>query len=65
MVWALQTGLPMAALSIVGGQWRLTAEERQRLMTTLVPWAIQAGSRCADLMCLQYEKHFQVGPTVV
>ena len=29
-------------------------------MTDLVPWAIQAGSRCADLMCLHYENHFQV-----
>ena len=50
----------MAALSVLGAQFRLKAEDRSRLMTDLVPWAIQAGSRCADLMCLRYENHFQV-----
>ena len=50
----------MAALSVLGAQFRLKAEDRSRLLTDLVPWAIQAGSRCADLMCLRYENHFQV-----
>ncbi len=58
----LQTGLPMAALSVLGAQFRLKQEDRSRLMTDLIPWAVQAGSRCADLMCLRYESHFQVPP---
>ena len=51
----------MAALSVLGAQWRLKSEDRAFLMTELVPWSLQAGTRCADLMCLDYEDHFKVG----
>jgi len=56
-----QTGMPMTALSVVGASWRLKAEDRSRLVNELLPWAVHAGSRSADLMCLYYEKHFEVG----
>ena len=50
----------MAALSILGAQWRLKSNERAFLLAELLPWAVQAGTRCADLMCLDYEQHFKV-----
>lgn len=56
----VQTGLPMAALSVAGAQWRLRPEDRMRLNTQLLPWALRAGSGCADLMCIYYEEHFSV-----
>ena len=58
--WWLQTGLPMAALSVAGAQWRLKPKERVRLNTELLPWALRAGNHCSDLMCLYYEEHFKV-----
>lgn len=59
----LQTGMPMTALSVVGASWRLKAQDRSRLINELLPWAVHAGSRSADLMCLYYEKHFEVSRT--
>ena len=52
--------MPMTALSVVGASWRLKAGDRGRLLSELLPWALQAGSRSADLMCLYYERHFEV-----
>ncbi|CAL8467615.1 g7153 [Coccomyxa elongata] len=57
----VQTGMPMTALSVMGASWRLKAEDRSRLISELLPWAVHAGSRSADLMCLYYEKHFEDG----
>ena len=56
----LQTGMPMTALSVLGGQFRLKAETRAELYRDFLPWALRAGFRSADLMCLYYEKHFEV-----
>ena len=50
----------MPALSVLGASWRLKPEERSLLLGTYVPWALHAGSRSADLMCLYYERHFEV-----
>jgi ubiquinone biosynthesis protein COQ4 len=52
----------MTALSVVGASWRLKAADRGRLATELLPWALHAGSRSADLMCLYYERHFEARP---
>lgn len=58
--WAhAQTGMPMAALSVAGAQWRLSARDRGCLATELLPWALRSGMRCADLICLPYERHLQ------
>ena len=57
-----QTGMPMAALSVAGAQWRLSARDRGRLATELLPWALRSGMRCADLICLPYERHLQARP---
>ena len=59
---ARQTGLPMTALSVVGAQWRLKPEDRRVLIREFLPWAVRAGARSADLMCLYYEEHFEVSP---
>ena len=56
----MQTGMPMPALSVLGASWRLKPEERSLLLGTYIPWALHAGSRSADLMCLYYERHFEV-----
>lgn len=55
-----QTGMPMTALSVLGGQFRLKAPARAQLYQDFLPWAVRAGFRSADLMCLYYEKHFEV-----
>eukprot|EP00891_Asterochloris_glomerata_P007861 jgi/Astpho2/7861/fgenesh1_pm.00117_%23_26_t len=55
----VQTGMPMTAVSVLGGQLRLKQETRARLFWEFLPWAVRAGSRSADLMCLYYEKHFE------
>ncbi|KAK9817023.1 hypothetical protein WJX72_008485 [[Myrmecia] bisecta] len=55
----VQTGMPMTALSVLGAQWRLKPEQRARLLSEYVPWALRAGARSADLMSLYYEEHFQ------
>ena len=49
----------MAALSVAGAQWRLSARDRGRLAMELLPWALRSGMRCADLICLPYERHLQ------
>ncbi len=59
-VAGLQTGMPMTALSVLGGQFRLKAQTRAELYQDFLPWALRAGFRSADLMCLYYEKHFEV-----
>ena len=52
----------MSALSVAGASWRLSAAERAFLATSYLPWALEAGSRCADLMSLYYERHWHVSP---
>lgn len=56
----MQTGMPMTALSVLGGQFRLKAQTRAQLYQEFLPWAVRAGFRSADLMCLYYEIHFEV-----
>lgn len=56
----MQTGMPMAALSVLGGQFCLKSQTRAQLYQDFLPWAVRAGFRSADLMCLYYEKHFEV-----
>lgn len=54
----LQTGLPVAALSATVGSLRLTAEEREVLMNSYLPWAVQMSQQSAYLMNVYYEKEF-------
>lgn len=56
----VQTGLPMAALSVAGAQYRLKERSRGVLRRELLPWAYRAGTSCEDLMCLYYERHLEV-----
>ena len=51
----------MTGLAVVAGEWRLKAEDRRVLNTVFLPWALRAGTRAADLMCIYYEKHLEVG----
>jgi len=55
----VQTGLPMTGLAVLGGQSKLSAEDRQVLWNSYLPWAAKTGLRCADLMSIYYEHHFE------
>jgi ubiquinone biosynthesis protein COQ4 len=54
----VQTGLPSAGLAVAGAQLRLSRQDRAALWSVLVPWAARAGGRCADLIAIYYERHF-------
>lgn len=51
-------GLPSAAAAVVGAAWRLAPADAAWLATTALPWAVRAGGRTADLVCLDYEGAF-------
>jgi ubiquinone biosynthesis protein COQ4 len=56
-----QTGLPVAALSCTVGSLRLNAAERDILVRTYLPWAIQMSNNNRGgcfLMNVYYEKEF-------
>jgi len=55
----MQTGLPMTAMAVVAGEWRLSAEDRKTLNEVYLPWAAKAGASAADMMTLFYEHHFE------
>ncbi|EHA8591874.1 putative Ubiquinone biosynthesis protein COQ4, mitochondrial [Cocos nucifera] len=50
--------LPMCLMSVFGGSARFSEKQRARFFQHYFPWAMQAGVRCTDLMCVYYEKHF-------
>lgn len=54
----VQTGLPMAGLAVVGGPWKLPAQQRALLSRVYLPWAIRSASNADRLICLHYEEHF-------
>ncbi|PSC76530.1 ubiquinone biosynthesis [Micractinium conductrix] len=54
----VQTGLPMTGLAVLAGEWRFTPEDRALLNREFLPWALRAGARAPDLMCIYYEKHW-------
>ncbi|RUP47834.1 coenzyme Q biosynthesis protein Coq4-domain-containing protein, partial [Jimgerdemannia flammicorona] len=56
--WA-QMGLPMTALASLFGPLRLTSEERNRLFTRYVPWAVQCAVGSKFLMNVYFEKWFE------
>ncbi|KAI7845489.1 hypothetical protein COHA_001036 [Chlorella ohadii] len=55
----VQTGLPMTGLAVLAGEWRFKPEDRALLNREFLPWALRAGARAPDLMCIYYEKHFE------
>ena len=50
-------GLPVAVLSSLIGPLRLTSDERRRLRSTYIPWAVKAARACHPLMNVYYERH--------
>ena len=50
--------LPMCMLSIIGGTVKFHEKQRAIFYQHYFPWALRAGVRCTDLMCVYYEKHF-------
>ena len=55
---AAHLGLPSAGAAVVGAAWRLSPSDARWLAGTALPWAVRAGGRCADLLCLDYEGAF-------
>ncbi|XP_073271410.1 ubiquinone biosynthesis protein COQ4 homolog, mitochondrial-like [Primulina huaijiensis] len=51
--------LPMCALSVMGGTARFSERQRKLFYQHYFPWAIRAGMRSTDLMCVYYERHFE------
>ena len=49
----------MTGLAVLGGQTKLSTEDRQILWNSYLPWAAKTGLRCADLMSIYYEHHFE------
>ncbi|KAD2393614.1 hypothetical protein E3N88_40591 [Mikania micrantha] len=57
--------LPMCFLSVIGGTARFNDKQRSLFYTHYFPWAVQAGMKSTDLMCVYYEKHFHEDLEVV
>lgn len=61
----MQTGLPLAALSAIGGSLGaasgLSAKEREILIDIYIPWAIRVGGNMQKnaLMCVYYEEELE------
>nr|GMD16779.1 ubiquinone biosynthesis protein COQ4 homolog, mitochondrial [Ipomoea batatas] len=53
-----QMMLPMCMMSVVGGTARFREKQRRLFYQHYFPWAMKAGLRCTDLMCVYYEQHF-------
>nr|GLL32180.1 ubiquinone biosynthesis protein COQ4 homolog, mitochondrial [Ipomoea trifida]GMD15300.1 ubiquinone biosynthesis protein COQ4 homolog, mitochondrial [Ipomoea batatas]GMD19758.1 ubiquinone biosynthesis protein COQ4 homolog, mitochondrial [Ipomoea batatas]GMD35145.1 ubiquinone biosynthesis protein COQ4 homolog, mitochondrial [Ipomoea batatas] len=53
-----QMMLPMCMMSVVGGTARFSEKQRRLFYQHYFPWAMKAGLRCTDLMCVYYEQHF-------
>jgi ubiquinone biosynthesis protein COQ4 len=54
----LQTGLPMCHLSVIGGQWALSASDRNILRTVYLPWAAECHRNCSPLFTVYLEQYF-------
>ncbi|KAG7671332.1 hypothetical protein Ndes2526B_g02172 [Nannochloris sp. 'desiccata'] len=54
----LQTGLPMTAMAVAAGEYRMKPEDRNQMNKIFLPWAVRAGAQAADLMTIYYERHF-------
>ncbi|KAK4357989.1 hypothetical protein RND71_023599 [Anisodus tanguticus] len=50
--------LPMCLMSVLGGTARFSDKQRSLFYQHYFPWALKAGARSTDLMCVYYEKHF-------
>uniref|UniRef100_A0A7N0UDZ3 Ubiquinone biosynthesis protein COQ4 homolog, mitochondrial n=1 Tax=Kalanchoe fedtschenkoi TaxID=63787 RepID=A0A7N0UDZ3_KALFE len=53
-----QMYLPMCLMSVVGGTARFSDKQRSTFFRHYFPWAVRAGVKCTDLMCVYYERHF-------
>lgn len=50
----------MTGLAATMAQYRLSSSDRAVMATTYLPWAVRAGTKSKDLMCVYYEEHYQV-----
>mmetsp|Transcript_9188 Transcript_9188/g.9258 ORF Transcript_9188/g.9258 Transcript_9188/m.9258 type:complete len:220 (+) Transcript_9188:54-713(+) len=52
------TALPVCGLSSLAGPLRLSSEDRGILRQEYIPWALECGGNCEDLMSYPYEENF-------
>ncbi|KAL9994567.1 putative ubiquinone biosynthesis protein Coq4 [Helianthus debilis subsp. tardiflorus] len=50
--------LPMCFMSVIGGTARFSDRQRSLFYKHYFRWAVRAGMKATDLMCVYYEKHF-------
>ena len=50
--------LPMCLMSVVGGTARFSEKQRSLFYQQYFPWALRAGMKSTDLMCIYYEMNF-------
>jgi len=55
----LQTGLPMCALSAVGGPLQLNPHQKIRFFTEYIPYAYNLHNKTTYMMNIYFEKHLE------
>jgi ubiquinone biosynthesis protein COQ4 len=55
-----QTGLPMTALSVMFGPLNTTPDQRNKIYSQYIPWALQCANTSKDLMNVYYEELFDL-----
>ncbi|KAG9138389.1 hypothetical protein Leryth_001581 [Lithospermum erythrorhizon] len=55
-----QMHIPMGAMAFVGGTLRFNRKQRDLFNSHYFRWAIRAGLQATDLMCVYYEKYWEV-----
>lgn len=59
------TGLPVCLMSTLFGQVRLSSEDRYKLVTEYIPWAVRSAKKCEDLLAYRYEDNLEKDLTTV
>jgi ubiquinone biosynthesis protein COQ4 len=59
------TGLPVCLLSTLFGPLRLKPSQVKVLYSKYIPWAIQAGGSCSNLMAFEYEHYLDTPVKIV
>jgi ubiquinone biosynthesis protein COQ4 len=54
----LQTSLPMCKMSVMGGQYTLSSDDRHLLSTVYSQWSNECHHKCTPLMTVYLENYF-------
>lgn len=59
-VEAIHTKMPMCSTGALFGALRLRPKQRRDYVSSHLPWALRVGYNAKNLMCVYYEKHWEV-----